>query len=95
MQDLCVRGAEALRHCRKNDSTCLSMGFEEGDDFGAVVGVALAVDAAQVGLDGGLADEERVLDVLKTVACDPEGKDVGLAFGEPVVGSEIGDGVSG
>ena len=81
--------------CRKSDSVCLSLAFEEGDDFGAVVGVALAVDVAQVRLDGGFADKERVLDVLETVTRHPEGKDVGLAFGEPVVGGERGDGVSG
>ena len=80
---------------QKSDFACLSLAFEEGDNLGAVVGVAFAVDVAQVRLDGGLADKERVLDVLEAVARHPEGKDVGLAFGEPVVRSKIGDGVFG
>ena len=77
---------EVLRQCRKNDSACLSLTFEQGDDFGAVVGVSLAVDVAQVGLDGGFADKERVLDVLETVTRHPEGEDVGLALGQPAAG---------
>ena len=59
------------------------------------MGVTLTVDVAQVCLDGRLADEERVLDVLEAMARDPEGKDVRLALGEPVAGGKVSDDVLG
>ena len=67
-----------------------SIPAEKGDDLVAVVGVAFAVDAAQVRLHRGLRDEQRVLDVLQAVARHPQAEDLAFAGREVVLGAEGG-----